>query len=445
MKKRTKILLSTLLILVGLGMLGAAGWMWFDANVDRGGWVLEEDGRYSYRDFHGKPISGWLTLEDRVCYFDEAFRMVTGWQNLGGNRYYFGNDGVLATGWKELEGKTYFFAADGVLTIGWKELEGKRFYFDAQGAMVTDWRTIDGTDYYFLPEGAMATGWQELPKGHYFFDENGVYLTGVQIMEDGERFFRADGTMVTDWLERDGETYHYGLDGLKDTLWQEIEGSLYYFSEEGVMQTGWHEEEEYRYYLREDGKAAVGPVELEDGKHFFTPKGIHVVLVNRDNPIPRYYETDVVVAEDYHQVQRVALEPLTRMLADCRAAVESCVFNSAYRTYKQQKTILETRTEEYMDKGMTYEEAYAETLKTVSVPGTSEHQLGLAVDLVGKEANAWLAEHCWEYGFILRYPEGKKEITGIINEPWHFRYVGTRVSLDMKDTGLCLEEYLGAA
>ena len=67
------------------------------------------------------------------------------------------------------------------------------------------------------------------------------------------------------------------------------------------------------------------------------------------------------------------------------------------------------------------------------------------MDLVGKEANEWLAQNCWEYGFILRYPEGKEEITGISNEPWHFRYVGTRVSLDMKDTGLCLEEYLGAA
>ena len=97
-----------------------------------------------------------------------------------------------------------------------------------------------------------------------------------------------------------------------------------------------------------------------------------------------------------------------------------------------------------MDTGMTYQEAYEETLKTVALPGTSEHQLGLSADLTGKEANKWLAEHCWEYGFILCYPEGKKDITGIINEPWHFRYVGTRVSLDMKDTGLCLEEYLGA-
>ncbi len=66
------------------------------------------------------------------------------------------------------------------------------------------------------------------------------------------------------------------------------------------------------------------------------------------------------------------------------------------------------------------------------------------MDLLGKEAIAWLTEHCWEYGFIVRYTEDKEEITGIIDEPWHFRYVGTEVSLDMKDSGLCLEEYLGA-
>ena len=132
------------------------------------------------------------------------------------------------------------------------------------------------------------------------------------------------------------------------------------------------------------------------------------------------------------------------MLADCRAAGNDCYLNSAYRTHKQQIQILELRTQEYEDKGMTHEEAYEESLKTVALPGTSEHELGLSTDLVGKEANEWLAIHCWEYGFILRYPADKEDITGITNEPWHFRYVGVEVAMDMKDTGLCLEEYLGA-
>ena len=81
----------------------------------------------------------------------------------------------------------------------------------------------------------------------------------------------------------------------------------------------------------------------------------------------------------------------------------------------------------------------------MALPGSSEHHLGLAVDLLGDDAIAWLQAHCWDYGFILRYTEEKQAITGIVDEPWHFRYVGTEVSLDMKDSGLCLEEYLGAA
>ena len=67
------------------------------------------------------------------------------------------------------------------------------------------------------------------------------------------------------------------------------------------------------------------------------------------------------------------------------------------------------------------------------------------MDVVCSVDPVWLHEHCWEYGFILRYPEGKSDITGITYEHWHYRYVGTEVSMAMKDSGLCLEEYLGAA
>ena len=130
------------------------------------------------------------------------------------------------------------------------------------------------------------------------------------------------------------------------------------------------------------------------------------------------------------------IEPMREFIAAARAEGLSVYLSSGYRTYADQNYLYNRK----IGQGYSPEEA----AKIVAKPGTSEHQLGLSADLTGKEANEWLAEHCWEYGFILRYPEGKKDITGIINEPWHFRYVGTRVSLDMKDTGLCLEEYLGA-
>ena len=92
---------------------------------------------------------------------------------------------------------------------------------------------------------------------------------------------------------------------------------------------------------------------------------------------------------------------------------------------------------------MSYEEAYAVTAQRVAKVGASEHHLGLAVDLDGSSAmEAWMAEHCWDYGFILRYPEGTTELTGIIYEPWHFRYVGTELAQELKALGLCMEAYM---
>ena len=92
----------------------------------------------------------------------------------------------------------------------------------------------------------------------------------------------------------------------------------------------------------------------------------------------------------------------------------------------------------------------------MAIPGTSEHQLGLALDIVdtrswtlsGSQANfkglQWLMAHCWEYGFVLRYPEGKTDVTGIIYEPWHYRYVGKEVAAELQESGLTLEEYMSS-
>ena len=87
-------------------------------------------------------------------------------------------------------------------------------------------------------------------------------------------------------------------------------------------------------------------------------------------------------------------------------------------------------------------------LQVVALPGTSEHQLGLALDIIAEfDADntatwQWLKQHCAEYGFILRYPADKEEITGISYEPWHFRYVGVEAAREIMSSGVCLEEYL---
>jgi len=136
-------------------------------------------------------------------------------------------------------------------------------------------------------------------------------------------------------------------------------------------------------------------------------------------------------------------EALQRMLADCKAEVGYYEFNSSYRSIYDQQWILDARTKEYEATGMSYGAARATALQSVAIPGTSEHHLGLAVDILGTKAIAWLTEHCWDYGFIVRYQGEKSHITGIINEPWHYRYVGVEVALDIRESGLCLEEYVG--
>ena len=219
-----------------------------------------------------------------------------------------------------------------------------------------------------------------------------------------------------------------------------------YFDKEGFLYNkGWLSFGEYRYYFFEDGTYATGPQNINGETHYFSPKGVEVILVNGLNPVPDWFRLDPVNVVGYHDVDRLCYEALKEMLADLSAAGIEYTFNSAYRTVLEQTTILEYRTREHMaNYGLDFFEARDKAYETVAIPGTSEHNLGLAVDLLGDEAVSWLTRHCWDYGFIVRYTEAKESITGIVDEPWHFRYVGKEVALDLKDSGLCLEEYLGA-
>ena len=127
---------------------------------------------------------------------------------------------------------------------------------------------------------------------------------------------------------------------------------------------------------------------------------------------------------------------------------------SSYRTQAKQTYLYNNKITRLRNAGYSKAAALEEAGRWVARPGTSEHQLGLALDIVSSSYQAltkkqektaeqkWLMEHCWEYGFILRYPSDKSEITGIGYEPWHYRYVGREVALDVRESGLCFEEYL---
>ena len=151
---------------------------------------------------------------------------------------------------------------------------------------------------------------------------------------------------------------------------------------------------------------------------------------------------------------RTAVEALKAML---EAAKEDGIgkkwqISAGYRTWDQQVNLLNAKTNSYKkkNKGWSSSKARRAALRSVAEPGTSEHHLGLAFDVnkqgsssfAGTKHSEWLKEHCWEYGFIIRYTKEKESITGFVEEPWHIRYVGVEHAMYMKEHNLCLEEYV---
>ncbi|MBR4016621.1 MAG: D-alanyl-D-alanine carboxypeptidase family protein [Oscillospiraceae bacterium] len=261
-------------------------------------------------------------------------------------------------------------------------------------------------------------------------------------------------TAEAHWSTEDHQTFYILPDGTRHTGWLELDGKRYYLDPQGVLQTGWLELDGDTYYLKDDGSVTRGKATIEDRTHYFTATGAEIILANPWNLIPAGYTPDLQTVENGLPVDKSCHADLTQMLSDCRAAGHGVQLISAYRRHTTQIELYNNKVWYYLDKGYTEADARKEAATIVAVPGTSEHELGLAVDLADSSypyldeaqentaAQKWLMEHCWEYGFILRYPNHKSEKTGIIYEPWHYRYVGKELAKELQTSGLCLEEYL---
>lgn len=445
MKSRNRTLLLVFLVAVIL-ILGALGVLWYyTANMDRSGWV-QQNGYYYYLDASGEPVSGWLEQDGNQYYFGVNRAMVTGWQEIDGNHYYFGGDGVMRTGWLELNGQTRYLREDGTPAQGWEYADGARRFFLEDGLLATGWQTADGIRRFFSEDGTPVSGWLTQDEGSYYLNDDGSPVTGLTTLDGSTYYFyMGSGLMAQGLVDLEDGRHFFGEDGVMQTGWQTLGEDTFYFDENGAMHTGWLQEDEYSYYFLEDGTMAVSPTVIDGETCFFTPAGIYVLLVNYRYAMPDSRQPDLVRYGEWARVARVAEQSLRQMILDCRATGIECWLNCGYRTRDEQKRILEERTLEYQEDGLSYQDAYNKALETVALPGYSEHETGLAMDIVCSVTPTWLHEHCWEYGFILRYPENKSDITGISYEHWHYRYVGTKVSMAMKDTGMCLEEYVGAA
>lgn len=176
----------------------------------------------------------------------------------------------------------------------------------------------------------------------------------------------------------------------------------------------------------------------------------YLTLVNSTNPVPSGWKTDLTELKDGERVDSRTYPYLQQMFDDCRADGLLPVVKSSYRTSQDQQKIFDEKTDEFIAQGYLEDEAEKQANKWAAKAGYSEHQLGLAVDIDSEDTLVcsneavweWLRTHCDAYGFILRYPSGKEEVTQCSYEPWHFRYVGKEAAKTIMDGSITLEEYL---
>ncbi len=186
------------------------------------------------------------------------------------------------------------------------------------------------------------------------------------------------------------------------------------------------------------------------------------LLVNKDNPLPKNYSPKNLTVINANKVKQeysglklisVALNALYSMVdAAKKNGVKGFIVNSAYRSLTAQQQIFDANLNSFKKTSKTFKEAYEKTRLLVALPGNSEHHTGLSLDIFsingrhrsdfeGTKEQVWLSKNLMDYGFIVRYPKDKTQMTGSIYEPWHIRYVGIPLSRYMKDNNLCLEEF----
>lgn len=175
-----------------------------------------------------------------------------------------------------------------------------------------------------------------------------------------------------------------------------------------------------------------------------------LMLANYENILPEDFEIELANIDDTKQFDARAIEYLNKMMNDMRkSGIANVWVQSAYRSVERQKQLYDNSIQKYLKQGKTQEEAEKMTDEYIAKPGRSDHNLGLAVDFNNVDNNfedlkafKWLQENAENYGFILRFPKGKEDITKIAYESWHWRFVGEEHAKKMNDLNMCLEEYV---
>ncbi|QWI72930.1 M15 family metallopeptidase (plasmid) [Bacillus mycoides] len=211
-------------------------------------------------------------------------------------------------------------------------------------------------------------------------------------------------------------------------------------------------------------KVSQETVKYEDKKDelpISNPNDWRIILVNREHMLSKELGIQLTNITQDAVLNMKMDSRISNSYQDMVTAAKKDGINlflrSSYRAVKLQQTYYDNTFKDYKTRGLSDKDASAKTLEYIQYPGASEHHTGLALDIISVEwqntvkeliakfdttdAFKWLDKHATEYGFILRYPKDKENITGIKYEPWHYRYVGKEVATYLKEKGLTLEEY----
>jgi len=188
----------------------------------------------------------------------------------------------------------------------------------------------------------------------------------------------------------------------------------------------------------------------------FDKNAWNLLLVNKEHPVPEDYTFTLGVIKGSMKCDERILNPLTDMFSAAALDGINLIVCSPYRDLTRQEYLFNRKMKSYLNRGYSYIDAYKVSSSVVTVPGASEHQIGISLDIIcdtysqlnegfgETAAGKWLVNNSYKYGFILRYPKDKEEITGIIYEPWHFRYVGIEAATVIHDKKISLEEFINS-
>ncbi len=402
------------------------------------------------------------------------------------DRYYVSENGELppAGSYKGADSRLFVFDATGLTVDGFYEDGKQRFLVDAGGKTMQDIRIYKGETCFFMKDGSLYTGFVK-KDGIIRYFKDGVTKEGL-VKSNGKVYYSlANGTLFKGWKAEDKYTYYFNEDGAAATGMVRIEDHYYCFDDEGRMVFGFQTVGDEMYYFDNtsgrmvtdtqiddyiiglDGRCSKRPVKLLGS--FKSTYGYIASLIieypaDNDNWELVCLNSKFKVTKDVDQKVRLSNVAGSSELMDSRAAYwydkmydaakkDGILLTpvSGYRSYADQERLFKEFVDEYRAAGKTgYEsEKLASTRRMPA--GSSEHNIGICMDIITASSSdnfektaayRWLSANAADYGFILRYPIDKQDVTGVKFEPWHWRYVGVKNARAIKDSGKCLEEYL---